>query len=106
MLKGIIRLNEKAVLMLYCPLCGNSDNEYNWTLATAARYANDYSRVQTVIALLLHLIENPKKELFDCLLVCPRCNERVRLGTIPVPEKDRVVKYAQEVGDTYVKYLY
>ncbi len=86
--------------MIYCAACGKDANEYNWTLETAATFAEGEKTVPTLLSLLLDALEDPKKQA-DIQLVCPHCHEKVRFRQIPLPERAALLAYLQEVGEEY-----
>lgn len=97
-----MRKDESAELMIYCPTCGNSVNEYNWTLATAAKYSNGNNQSITFISILLRIINDPNYKYAEERMMCPRCNERIKLKLIPIPEPNIILEYAEKVGEEYV----
>ncbi len=97
-----MRKDESAELMIYCPTCGNSVNEYNWTLAQAAKYSNETNQTETFIYILLRILNDPSYNYKDIRIMCPRCNERIKLGLIPLPEPEAIHEYIEKVGAEYV----
>ncbi|MBO8158396.1 hypothetical protein [Thermosyntropha sp.] len=101
-----MRKNEKAVLMIYCMKCGNNVNEYNWTLATAARFSTPDNKVSTLISLLKKIAQGEKFNIEDYWLICPRCNEKVKLAHVPVPPIEEINKYIEQVGEEYCQFKF
>lgn len=101
-----MRNDEKAELMVYCTKCGNYANEYNWTLATAAKFSSYPSQTPTLISLLLELAKEEKMDANSIWLVCPRCNEKVKLAHIPLPPADEIKAYAEKVGEEYCQFKF
>lgn len=97
-----MRKDETAELMVYCPTCGNSVNEYNWTLAHAARYSKGNTSTETFISIILNIINNPDYKIGEQRIMCPRCNERIKLKLIPMPDPSLVEEYVEKVGKDYV----
>lgn len=101
-----MRKDESAELMIYCPTCGNSVNEYNWTLAQAARYADEYTQTPTFISILLKIATDPNYNYENERFMCPRCNERIKLKLVPVPPLEELLAYVEKVGEEYVNALF
>lgn len=101
-----MRKDESAELMIYCPTCGNSVNEYNWTLGHAARYSKGNNRTETFISIILKIINNPDYKIGEERIMCPRCNERIKLKNIPIPEASLIEEYVEKVGEEYVNAKY
>ncbi|HPF20207.1 MAG TPA: hypothetical protein PLC88_02565 [Syntrophomonas sp.] len=87
--------------MIYCSACGKDANEYNWNLETAATFSEGDKTVPALLQLLLEALDDPKKHA-DIQLVCPHCHEKVRLRQIPLPEREALLAYLQEVGEAYL----
>ena len=96
-----IRKNPAAMLMIYCSACGKNANEYNWTLETAATFSDGDKTCPTLLQLLLESLIDPKK-YEDYQLVCPHCHEKVRLKLLPLPQREALLQYLQEVGEEYL----
>lgn len=101
-----MRKNEKAELMIYCMKCGNHANEYNWTLATAAKFSSKPNQTATLISLLLKLVNGEKVDINNIWLICPRCNEKVKLAHIPLLPADEIKAYAEKVGEQYCNFKF
>ncbi|NLJ71501.1 MAG: hypothetical protein GX333_00635 [Syntrophomonadaceae bacterium] len=97
-----MRKDESAELMLYCPTCGNTVNEYNWTLGQAARYSKGNNRTVTLISILLKILNEPNFRIGEEKFMCPRCNERIKIKNIPLPDADTMAEYIARVGEEYV----
>lgn len=97
-----MRKDESAELMIYCPTCGNSVNEYNWTLAQAAKYSNGNNQTPTFISILLRIVNDPHYNYENERIMCPRCNERIKLKLIPIPPLEELLAYVEKVGEEYV----
>lgn len=101
-----MRKDESAELMIYCPTCGNTVNEYNWTLANAAKYSKGNNTSPTFIYVLLQILNDPNSNYINERFMCPRCNERIKLKLVPLPEREAIMEYIEKVGEEYVNFRY
>lgn len=101
-----MRKDESAELMIYCPTCGNTVNEYNWTLAHAAKYSKGNNTTPTFISIILKMLDDPKFNYEQERFMCPRCNERIKLKLVPLPEREVIMEYVEKVGEEYVNFKY
>ena len=97
-----MRKNPAATLMVYCPTCGNSVNEYNWTLETGAISSLKGKDSPTFIKILLECSDGKFDEWVNFKIGCPRCHEKIRVKLIPIPDKEDLMAYVDEVGEEYV----
>ncbi|MEA1959899.1 MAG: hypothetical protein U9N81_01180 [Bacillota bacterium] len=97
----MIRQDKSAELMIYCSSCGNSYNEYNWTLETGAMYSKNKNTVPTLLDLLIQCLAGDKEVLQTAFAVCPSCHEKVFLRNMRMPTEEEIRAYAEKVGQDY-----
>lgn len=94
-------LKEEAVLMIKCPYCGRESNEYNWTLATVARYSVGEETCPVLIQVLIANIEG-NGDFFDGYrLVCPKCYHGIDFTELDLPDDKSIKEYADKAGEDY-----
>lgn len=100
-----MRRDPQAELSLYCPRCGNRENEYNWTLETASKFSVNGHETPTLISILLRIAEGDHS-WDNYRVVCPRCHETLPLRQLPVPAREELLEYIRQVGEEYVTSSY
>ncbi|MBO8158397.1 hypothetical protein [Thermosyntropha sp.] len=94
-------LKEKTRLAIKCPYCKRESDEYNWSLATAARYSIGEDTCPVLIQVLLAYI-NGNGDMFDGYrLVCPKCYHGVDFTELSPPPKQEIEEYAAKAGEEY-----
>ncbi|SHG63139.1 hypothetical protein SAMN02745221_00649 [Thermosyntropha lipolytica DSM 11003] len=94
-------LKEEAVLMIKCPYCGRESNEYNWSLATAARYSIREETCPVLIQVLLATINGEGEFFAGYRLVCPKCYYGVNFEELTLPAEKDIREYAAKAGEDY-----
>lgn len=101
-----MRKDTTAQLMIKCPACKKSRNEYNWSMKTAARYSIGEETCPTLIQVLLASLRG-EDEVFDGYrLICPKCNYGINYEELEKPAEEQILAYAQAVGEDYCEGWY
>lgn len=102
----MIRRDRSAQLIIRCPECRKSSNEYNWTLKTAAHFSIGEDTCPAVIQVLLAALDG-EGDLYDGFrMICPRCNYGIDFTRIELPDEESVRNYARSVGEDYCQSWY
>lgn len=101
-----MRLDPTAQLMIKCPSCKKTRNEYNWSVKTAARYSIGEDTCPTLIQVLLASLRGEDQLYAGYRLICPKCNYGVNYEDLEKPDTEKTLLYAQAVGKEYCDHWY
>jgi len=101
-----MRIDRSVQLMIKCPSCKKSRNEYNWSLKTAARYSIGEETCPTLIQVLLSSLDGDEETFAGFRLICPKCNYGINFEELEKPDAEQVRSYARAMGEEYCMFWY
>ena len=102
----VMRKDRTAQLMISCPSCKKSRNEYNWSVKTAARFSIGEETCPTLMQVLLASIRGEEALYDGYRLICPKCKYGINYEDLSKPDPEKILQYAEAVGQAYCDYWY